>query len=150
MVVMVHSLPDGAQSSRTGFIHVRVAFTGFSSRFLDLSLALRLTATEAPVSTARSPIPIFIVIIKLIIKLPPLLIFSLTALVETVHVATGWMVIDEFCAIRPNLFRPSLPDDVFALSDRARAYPILGALALSAPIDGSQVAVGDSELLWCR
>jgi hypothetical protein len=33
---------------------------------------------------------------------------SLTALADTLHVATGWMVIDEFCAIRPHLFQPSL------------------------------------------
>jgi hypothetical protein len=26
MVVMVHSLPDGAQSNQTGLMHVRVAF----------------------------------------------------------------------------------------------------------------------------
>ena len=64
------------------------------------------------------------------------------------HVATGWTVIDEFCArfvyfYSGYLFAPY----VFALSDRARNYPALAlaALATWALVNAGLVAFGASE-----
>ena len=43
-------------------------------------------------------LPIFFVVIKATRRMPPLLIWGVAALLEMTHVATGWTVIDEFCA----------------------------------------------------
>src|SRR6201988_2231156 len=71
-------------------------------------------------------LPIFFVVTKLTRKTPPLAILALSAPLEMAHVMTGWTVIDEFCArfvyfYSGYLFAPY----VFALSDRARARPVL-------------------------
>jgi uncharacterized membrane protein YcfT len=93
-------------------------------------------------------LPIFFVVIKATRRMPVLLIWTIAALLEMAHVATGWTVIDEFCArfvyiYSGYLFAPY----VFALSDRARAYPALAlaGLALWALVDGGLVALGYSE-----
>jgi uncharacterized membrane protein YcfT len=93
-------------------------------------------------------LPIFFVVIKATRRMPALLIWTIAALLEMTHVATGWTVIDEFCArfvyiYSGYLFAPY----VFALSDRARAYPVraLAGLALWALVDGGLVALGYSE-----
>ena len=62
----------------------------------------------------------------------PLLIWSVAALLEMAHVATGWTVIDEFCA-RFVYFHAGylFAAHVFALSDRARARPARALAALA-------------------
>jgi uncharacterized membrane protein YcfT len=94
-------------------------------------------------------LPIFFVVIKLTRTVPPLLIWSLAALLETSRVATGWTVIDEFCARFVYIYSGYLlADYVFALSDRARRNPAhaLAALGVWAILEGSFVALGLSEL----
>ena len=94
-------------------------------------------------------LPIFFVVIKLTRNAPPLLIWSVAALLETARVATGWTVIDEFCARFVYIYSGYLfADYVFALSDRARRTPAgaLAALAIWALIEASFVALGWSEL----
>ena len=93
-------------------------------------------------------LPIFFVATKATRKMPPLLIWGVAALLETAHVATGWTVIDEFCARFVYFYSGYLfAANVFALSDRARARPglALAALAAWALINGSLVASGFSE-----
>jgi uncharacterized membrane protein YcfT len=94
-------------------------------------------------------LPIFFVIIKLTRNVSPLLVWSTAALLETLRVATGWTVIDEFCARFVYIYSGYLfADYVFALSDRARHYPARALVALAAwvLIEGSFVALGWSEL----
>jgi uncharacterized membrane protein YcfT len=93
-------------------------------------------------------LPIFFVVTKLTRKMPPLAVLIVAAALEMTHVLTGWTVIDEFCArfvyfYAGYLFAPY----VFALSDRARARPVLAlaGLALWAVVNGSLVELGASE-----
>jgi uncharacterized membrane protein YcfT len=93
-------------------------------------------------------LPVFFVVAKATRRMPPLLIWSLAALLEMTHIATGWTVIDEFAARFVYFYTGYLcADYVFALSDRARARPLLAlaALALWALIDGGLVKLGFSE-----
>jgi uncharacterized membrane protein YcfT len=93
-------------------------------------------------------LPVFFVVTKATRRVPPLLIWCMAALLEMTHLATGWTVIDEFCA-RFIYFYSGYwcATYVFALSDRARAtLPwALAGLALWALIDGGLVASGVSE-----
>jgi hypothetical protein len=76
------------------------------------------------------------------------LIWILAAALEQAHVATGWTVIDEFCARFVYIYSGYLfAATVFALADRARAHPALALLALVAwaAIDGGLVYAGVSE-----
>jgi uncharacterized membrane protein YcfT len=94
-------------------------------------------------------LPIFFVVIKLTRQAPAILIWGLAALLESVHVVTGWTVIDEFCARFVYIYSGYLfADYVFALSDRARAHPglALSGLTAWALINGGLVALGWSEL----
>src|SRR5256714_1275517 len=43
-------------------------------------------------------LPVFFVVAKATRRMPPLAIWGVAALLEMAHVATGWTVIDEFCA----------------------------------------------------
>jgi uncharacterized membrane protein YcfT len=93
-------------------------------------------------------LPVFFVVTKAARKLPPLLVWVALALLESAHVATGWTVIDEFCARFVYFYSGYLfADYVFALSDRARAHPALAlaGLALWALVNGGLVAAGVSE-----
>ena len=93
-------------------------------------------------------LPIFFVVIKLTRNVPAILVWGAAAALEGAHVATGWTVIDEFAARFVYIYSGYLlADYVFALSDRARAYPVmaLGGLALWAFVNGSIVAIGASE-----
>ena len=69
-------------------------------------------------------LPVFFVVTKATRRMPPLPIWGIAALLEMAHVATGWTVIDEFCARFVYFYSGYLfADYVFALSDRARARP---------------------------
>jgi uncharacterized membrane protein YcfT len=79
---------------------------------------------------------------------PAILVWGTAALLESAHVATGWTVIDEFAARFVYIYSGYLfADYVFALSDRARARPVmaLAGLALWALVNTSLVAIGVSE-----
>jgi uncharacterized membrane protein YcfT len=93
-------------------------------------------------------LPIFFVVTKLTRKMPPLLIWSIAALLEMTHVMTGWTVIDEFCARFVYFFSGYwFAAYVFALSNRARTSPdvALAGLAFWALVNASMVAIGVSE-----
>jgi uncharacterized membrane protein YcfT len=93
-------------------------------------------------------LPVFFVVTKATRQMPPLAIWTIAALLEALHIVTGWTVIDEFCARFVYFYSGYLfADYVFALSDRARANPrlALAALALWAIIDGGLVMSGFSE-----
>src|ERR1700744_4119747 len=83
-------------------------------------------------------LPIFFVVIKLTRNVPPILVWGIAALLESAHIATGWTVTDEFAARFVYIYSGYLfANYVFALSDRARAYPVLalGGLTLWAIIN---------------
>jgi uncharacterized membrane protein YcfT len=93
-------------------------------------------------------LPIFFVVIKATRRMPAPLIWLVAAALESMHIATGWTVIDEFCArfvyiYSGYLFAPY----VFALAKRVRTYPALAlaGLALWAVINGGLVKLGVSE-----
>jgi uncharacterized membrane protein YcfT len=93
-------------------------------------------------------LPLFFVVTKATRKMPPLLIWTVVALLESAHIATGWTVIDEFCARAVYFYSGYLfAGYVFALSDRARARPslALAGLALWALVNGGLVSSGASE-----
>jgi uncharacterized membrane protein YcfT len=93
-------------------------------------------------------LPVFFVVTKAMNRMPPLPIWGIAALLEMARVATGWTVIDEFCARFVYFYSGYLlADYVFALSDRARARPglALGGLALWALVNGGLVKFGLSE-----
>ena len=69
-------------------------------------------------------LPIFFVVIKATRRTPPAAVWAVAALLEMTHLATGWTVIDEFCARFVYIYSGYLfAGHVFALSDRARARP---------------------------
>ncbi|WP_316195676.1 acyltransferase family protein [Bradyrhizobium sp. SZCCHNRI3052] len=93
-------------------------------------------------------LPIFFVVIKLTRKLSAPVIWGIAAGLEMAHIVTGWTVIDEFCArfvyiYSGYLFAPA----IFALSNRARAQPMLAIVGLLAwaVINQSLVNLGVSE-----
>jgi len=93
-------------------------------------------------------LPIFFVVIKLTRGVPAILVWVAAALLESTHLATGWTVIDEFCARFVYIYSGYLfADYVFALSDRARAHPVwaVAGLALWAVVNSGLVALGYSE-----
>jgi uncharacterized membrane protein YcfT len=93
-------------------------------------------------------LPIFFVVIKLTRNVSPVLVWGIAALLESTHIATDWTVIDEFAARFVYIYSGYLfANYVFALSDRARAYPVLalGGLALWAIANAGCVVAGVSE-----
>jgi uncharacterized membrane protein YcfT len=93
-------------------------------------------------------LPIFFVVTKLTRKIPPLAILAVAAGLEMAHVATGWTVIDEFCARLVYFYTGYLlAPCVFSLSDRARAHPAsaLVGLALWVLVNSALVVAGSSE-----
>jgi uncharacterized membrane protein YcfT len=93
-------------------------------------------------------LPVFFVVTKATHKMPVLAIWGVAALLESAHIATGWTVIDEFCARFVYFYSGYLfAARVFALSDHARAQPVqaLAGLALWALINGNLVYMGFSE-----
>jgi uncharacterized membrane protein YcfT len=95
-------------------------------------------------------LPVFFVVIKATRNFSPWAIWGAAAALEMAHVSTGWTAIDEFAARFVYIYSGYLfASHVFALSNRARAYPAvaLGALALWAVINGGLVYFGASEWL---
>jgi uncharacterized membrane protein YcfT len=93
-------------------------------------------------------LPVFFVVIKATRRLPSPAIWGVAALLEMMHIVTGWTVIDEFCARFVYIYSGYLfAGAVFALSDRARARPALAlaGLVLWAFVNGSLVKLGFSE-----
>src|ERR1700688_1412940 len=93
-------------------------------------------------------LPIFFVVTKLSRRIPPVAIWLVAAALEMTHLATGWTVIDGFCARCAAFYSVFwLAAYVVALSDRARARPalVIAGLALGALVNGSMVASGPSE-----
>jgi uncharacterized membrane protein YcfT len=93
-------------------------------------------------------LPVFFVVAKATRRAPPLLIWSVAALLEMTHVSTGWTVIDEFAARFVYFYTGYwFAAWVFALSDRARTHPplALAALALWAFANEGLVQLGVSE-----
>ncbi|MFL6816473.1 MAG: acyltransferase family protein [Bradyrhizobium sp.] len=94
-------------------------------------------------------LPVFFVLTKATRTLPPLLVWGALALLEAAHVATGWTLIDEFCARFVYFYSGYLfANYIFALSAHARVHPnwALAGLALWALINGGLVASGFSEI----
>jgi uncharacterized membrane protein YcfT len=93
-------------------------------------------------------LPVFFVVAKATRKMHPAAIWAVAALLEMAHIATGWTVIDEFCARFVYFYSGYLfASHVFALSDRARARPALAlaGLGLWALVNGGLVVSGCSE-----
>ena len=93
-------------------------------------------------------LPIFFVVTKLSRGIPAMAVWLVAAALEMAHVATGWTVIDEFCARFVYFYSGYLfASYVFALSDRSRAKPALAliGLALWALVNGGLVMSGFSH-----
>ena len=93
-------------------------------------------------------LPVFFVVTKLTRNIPPLAIWAAAAALEMMHVATGWTVIDEFCARFVYFYSGYwFAASVFAVSDRARARPVLAiaGLVLWTLVNGALVEFGYSE-----
>ena len=93
-------------------------------------------------------LPMFFVVTKLSRGIPAMAVWLVAAALETAHVATGWTVIDEFCARFVYFYSGYLfASYVFALSDRSREKPALAliGLALWALVNGGLVMSGFSH-----
>jgi len=93
-------------------------------------------------------LPVFFVITKALRAAPQWAVWTVAAALEMMHVATGWTVIDEFCARFVYFYSGYLfAAHVFALSDRARRHSVaaLAGLLLWAVVNGGLVAYGISE-----
>jgi uncharacterized membrane protein YcfT len=94
-------------------------------------------------------LPIFFIVTKLTLRVPPLVIWLAGAALEMAHVSTGWVVIDEF-AMRFIYFYSGylFAAHVFRLSDNARTYPGLAVagLALWALVNGALTHFGHADL----
>src|SRR3954463_14164773 len=78
-------------------------------------------------------LPVFFVVTKILRRAPPPAIWAAAAALEMLHVATGWTVIDEFCARFVYFYSGYLfAANVFALADRARARPAVALAGLTA------------------
>jgi uncharacterized membrane protein YcfT len=77
-------------------------------------------------------LPVFFVLTKAVRRVHPALILGIAALLESLHVQTGWTAIDEFCARFVYFYSGYLfAAQVFALSDKARARPVLALISLA-------------------
>jgi uncharacterized membrane protein YcfT len=93
-------------------------------------------------------LPVFFVVTKVARRAPPPATWAAAAALEMLHVATGWTVIDEFCARFVYFYSGYLfATHVFTLSDRARTRPAfaLAGLALWMLVNGGLVVSGFSE-----
>ena len=93
-------------------------------------------------------LPVFFVLTKAVRNVHPALIWGIAALLESLHIVTGWTAIDEFCARFVYFYSGYLfATQVFALSDRARAKPVLALIGLAvwAALNAALVHGGVSE-----
>jgi uncharacterized membrane protein YcfT len=93
-------------------------------------------------------LPVFFVLTKAVRGVPAVLIWSIAALLEMMHIQTGWTAVDEFCARFVYFYSGYLfAAQVFALSNKARAKPALAlvGLALWAVVNAGLVHAGVSE-----
>jgi len=94
-------------------------------------------------------LPIFFVVTKLTLRVPPVVIWLVGAALEMAHVSTGWVVIDEF-AMRFIYFYSGylFAAHVFRLSDKARTYTGLAVagLALWTLVNGALTHFGHADL----
>ena len=78
-------------------------------------------------------LPIFFVVTKATLRVPALVIWLAAAALETMRVATGWAVIDEFAARFVYFYSGYLfANYVFVLADRAREKPGTALIGLAA------------------
>jgi len=94
-------------------------------------------------------LPIFFVVTKATLRVPPLLIWLAGAALEMAHISTGWTAIDEFAARFIYFYSGYLfATSVFRLSDRARTFPAiaLSGLALWAIVNGALTHFGHADL----
>lgn len=78
-------------------------------------------------------LPVFFVLTKAVRNMPAALIWGIAAVLESLHMVTGWTAIDEFCARFVYFYSGYLfATQVFVLSDKARAKPMLALLGLAA------------------
>ncbi|MBS0527854.1 MAG: acyltransferase family protein [Proteobacteria bacterium] len=93
-------------------------------------------------------LPVFFVVIKATRQISPWAIWGFAAALEMAHISTGWTLIDEFAARFVYIYSGYLfATYVFALSNRARANPVLAlaGLALWFVANAGLVYVGVSE-----
>src|SRR4051812_18725761 len=78
-------------------------------------------------------LPIFFVVTKLTLRLPPLVIFAAAAALEIAHIDTGWTVIDEFAARFVYFYAGYiLATRIFAIATTVQARPWTAAAGLAA------------------
>src|SRR5882757_1888365 len=78
-------------------------------------------------------LPIFFIVTKLTLRLPPLVIFAAAAALEIAHIDTGWTVIDEFAARFVYFYAGTiLAARIFAIATIVQARPWMAAAALAA------------------
>ena len=94
-------------------------------------------------------LPVFFVVTKLTRAVPPLLIFIAAAILESLRIHTGWIMIDEFAARFVYFFAGYwLASHVFTLAEAAQGRPARALVALSvwALANDALVFFGYSEL----
>jgi len=90
-------------------------------------------------------LPIFFVVTKLTLRVPPLVIFVLAAALEIAHIHTGWTVIDEFAARFVYFYTGYvLATRIFQIAAAVQARPMIAALGLVvwAAFNGVYVVLG--------
>jgi uncharacterized membrane protein YcfT len=94
-------------------------------------------------------LPVFFVVTKLTRAVPPLAIFAVAAILESLRIHTGWIMVDEFAARFVYFFAGYwFASHVFAFAKAAQDRPTLALAALSAwaLVNGALVFAGYSEL----
>ena len=90
-------------------------------------------------------LPLFFVLTKLTLRVPPLIIFAVAAALEIAHVSTGWTVIDEFAARFVYFYAGYiLATRIFAIAAtvQARPWPAAAGLGVWALFNGFHVMLG--------
>ena len=92
-------------------------------------------------------LPIFFVVTKLTKAVPAIVVFSIAAILESLKIVTGWIVIDEFASRFVYFFAGySLASNVFAFARLVQTHAVwaLAGLALWSIMNGILVAAGIS------
>jgi uncharacterized membrane protein YcfT len=90
-------------------------------------------------------LPIFFVVTKLTLRVPPLIIFATAAALEIAHIDTGWTVIDEFASRFVYFYAGYiLATRIFAVATTVQARPWIAAVGLGvwALFNGFYVVLG--------